>query len=99
MHIFPPTLRKVFPASVHSHSVAALVLAAAFAAHAGAQIVKVANAASFSSTTVAPGSIISIFGSNLATGVAVTPSSLNPPLTLGGASVTVGGTPAGMFFV
>ena len=90
MHIFPSALRQVFP-------VLALV---GLSVNASAQITKVTNAASFgSSTSLAPGTIISIFGTNFATGVSTTPSALNPPLTLGGASVNVGGVAAGMFFV
>src|SRR5260370_10522767 len=90
MHIFPNFVRKVLPI---------LALAGVLASSAHAQIVKVQNAASFSSTSFAPGTIVSIFGTNFATGVFIAPSALNPPLTLGGASVSVSAAAAGMFFV
>ncbi len=51
---------------------------------------------------VAPGSIVSIFGSNLATSAGangVGASALPLPTSLGGASVTIGGVTAGLFFV
>lgn len=56
----------------------------------------VLNSASWG-ITMAPGSLVSIFGSNLAT----TTQSANPPLpfTLGGTSVTINGIPAPLFFV
>ncbi len=47
---------------------------------------------------IAAGSIISIFGGNLATSTAVA-NSLPLPNTLGGTSVTIGGTRAPLFFV
>src|SRR5579864_4469333 len=91
MHKFPDILRKILPI---------IVLAGALAATATAQVTRVVNAASLvSNTSLAPGSIITIFGANLASGIAVTPSALNPPAILGGASVAVGGAAAGMFFV
>jgi uncharacterized protein (TIGR03437 family) len=91
MHKFPGHLRNIFPV---------VLLAAGMSATATAQITKVVNAASLvSNTSLAPGSIITIFGTNLASGIAVTPSALHPPNTLGGASVTVGGASAGMFYV
>ncbi len=57
----------------------------------------VVNAANFLAGPVAPGSIFSIFGANLANGVH---SSQTIPLAvdLGGTSVTVNGTPAPLYF-
>jgi uncharacterized protein (TIGR03437 family) len=57
----------------------------------------IVNGASFL-PAVAPGSVISIFGSNLATGNAGA-SSVPLPITLGGTDVKVNGTPAPLFFV
>lgn len=55
------------------------------------------DAASFTQP-VAPGSLISIFGSNLAVSTQVAPS-VPLPLTLGGASVTVNNVPAYLVYV
>jgi uncharacterized protein (TIGR03437 family) len=55
------------------------------------------NAASFANK-VAPGSIFSIFGSGLATGLQKAEGAPLPG-SLGGVSVTVGGKPAPLFFV
>lgn len=91
MHKFPGIVRKVLPV---------ILLAVGLAAAATAQVTRVVNAASLvSNTSLAPGSIITIFGTNLASSTAVTPSALNPPAILGGAGVAVGGAAAGMFFV
>ena len=61
-------------------------------------VVTVANAASFSSTAVARGSIAIAFGTNLANTTLTAPSG-TAPLTLGGVSVQVGGVAAGLVFV
>src|SRR5258708_33684062 len=75
-------------------------LAGALALNSSAQVTSGVNAASLvSNTTLAPGSIITIFGTHLATGGAVASSSKNPPQSLGGVSLSVGGTAAGLFFV
>jgi uncharacterized protein (TIGR03437 family) len=64
-----------------------------------AQNLRVVNAASLSAVSVAPGSIITIFGTKLATGVAFAPDVQHPPDTLGGVTVSIGGSPASLFFV
>jgi uncharacterized protein (TIGR03437 family) len=64
-----------------------------------AQNLRIVNAASLSSVSVAPGSIISIFGTKLSSGVAVADSAQNPPATLGGVTVTIGSSPAALFYV
>src|ERR1700693_977526 len=55
------------------------------------------NAASYAQT-ISPGSIVSIFGTNLANSIA-TASGIPLPTELGGSSVTVNGTKAPLFFV
>jgi uncharacterized protein (TIGR03437 family) len=58
------------------------------------------NAASLSPGSVAPGAIVSIFGSNLAAGSVRATDAANPPQTLGNVTaVTAGGVPASLFFV
>jgi uncharacterized protein (TIGR03437 family) len=63
-----------------------------------AQDLRVVNAASLSSVSVSPGSIITIFGSQLTVGTASTTNPQTPPTALGGATVTVGGTPAALLY-
>ena len=58
------------------------------------------NAASLTPGSVAPGAIVSIFGSNLAAGSVRATDAANPPQTLGSVTaVTAGGVPASLFFV
>lgn len=64
-----------------------------------AQGLRIVNAASLSAVSLAPGSIATIFGTNLAGGAAVTDNVVTPPATLGGVSVTIGGSPASLFYV
>jgi uncharacterized protein (TIGR03437 family) len=64
-----------------------------------AQQLRVVNAASLSEVTGAPGSIITIFGTKLAQGVASAADSAKPPATLGGATVSIGGAAASLFYV
>ena len=64
-----------------------------------AQNLTVLNAASFSAGPVAPGSIVTIFGSNLGIRVAAVTDPAHPPLTLAQTSVTIGGTAAALFYV
>jgi uncharacterized protein (TIGR03437 family) len=64
-----------------------------------AQNLRVVNAASLSSVSVAPGSIITIFGTTLTTGIAVANNAQSPPTSLGGVTVTIGGTAAALFYV
>lgn len=68
-------------------------LAAALPAIANAQIEKILNAASLtSSTAIAPGSIITVKGTNLATGVFINTDPAHPPLTAIGTALSVGAT-------
>jgi len=64
-----------------------------------AQTLTIVNAASLSAVSVAPNTIITIKGKNLSSGVAVAPDPSNPPATLGGVTVTIGGTAAALFYV
>ncbi len=63
------------------------------------QELRIVNAASLSAVTVAPGSIISIFGTKLTTGVASAADVQHPPASLGGVTVTIAGAPAALFYV
>src|SRR5215467_11865476 len=62
------------------------------------QNLRVVNAASLSSVSVAPGSIVTSFGRKLTNGVAFTDDVQHPPTSLGGVPVTIGGTLASLFF-
>ena len=64
-----------------------------------AQNLRIVNAASLSSASVAPGSIISIFGDHLSTSVAFASDVQKPPVSLGGVTVSIGGTSAALFYV
>ena len=65
-----------------------------------AESLRVVNAASLvSNTSLAPGSIITIFGENLAKGVASTSNPATPPNSLNSVTVTAGGVVAPLFFV
>lgn len=58
-----------------------------------AQTTTVVNAASFTPSAVAPGSIVTIFGSKLTTVTAAVTDPAHPPTTLGGTGVQIGGPP------
>jgi uncharacterized protein (TIGR03437 family) len=64
-----------------------------------AQDLRIVNSASLSPVSVAPGSIISIFGTRLATGAAVANDVAHPPTTLNGVTVSIGGAAASLFYV
>ena len=64
-----------------------------------AQNLRVVNAASLSATSVAPGSIITVFGMSLANGVASAADAQNPPVNLGGVTVSIGGAVGALFYV
>ncbi len=65
-----------------------------------AQSIQVLNAASFlGDAAISPGSIISVFGSNLSVETDFTQDLTFPPLTLAGTRVTVNGTPSGLLYV
>jgi uncharacterized protein (TIGR03437 family) len=78
-----------------------LVIAITFAcaATAQAQNLRIVNAASLTSGSIQPGSIITIFGTKLTTGVAYATDVRNPPVNLGGVTVSIGGMAAALFYV
>ena len=82
-------------------AVAPLIVLLAFSAPALAQVPQISAGGIVSSagwdSPVAPGSIASIFGTNLAAAPASATAPL--PFTLGGTSVTINGIPAPLFFV
>ena len=62
--------------------------------------IRVVNGASFmQDTSLAPGAIISIFGSNLAKTTATAPDFSNLPTTLGDVTLSIGNTQLPLFFV
>lgn len=62
--------------------------------------IQVVNAASYGpSTSFAPGTIVTILGANLTNTVQAATNAANPPTSLGGVTVTIGGIKAGLFFV
>ena len=89
-------------ATKHLHSTGflrLLPLICVLTTSAAAQSLTVLNAASFSAASVAPGSIITIFGTGLTTGSATVPDPAKPPATLGGVQVDISGVPAALFYV
>src|ERR1043166_5904584 len=56
-----------------------------------AQELRIVNAASLSSVSLSPGSIFTVFGTNLASGVSYASNVQTPPASLGGVTVTIGG--------
>lgn len=90
-------MRKVLP---NGWKLLPVALAAGLAVTAHAQVVSVVNAASLASNTaLSPGSIIAIFGTHLAATTALATSAATPPQSLGGVTVTVGGSAAALFYV
>jgi uncharacterized protein (TIGR03437 family) len=77
--------------------VATLTLACAMAAP--AQNLRIVNAASLATASVQPGSIITIFGNKITSGVAFATDVQKPPVNLGGVTVSIGGTAAALFYV
>ena len=78
-----------------------LVLLLGMAGHVQAQSsIRVVNAASYApGNSFAPGTIVSILGENLTDTVVSAPNAADPPLSLGGVTVVIGGIKAGLFFV
>jgi uncharacterized protein (TIGR03437 family) len=76
-----------------------LSLTLMFAGWAPAQNLRIVNAASLSATSVAPGSIITIFGTKLTAGVSFATDVQKPPVKLGSVTVSIGGTAAALFYV
>jgi uncharacterized protein (TIGR03437 family) len=77
-----------------------IALAVLVAASAHGQIRAVVNAASFvQNRSLTPGAIVSIFGKNLANTTAAATDPARLPVTLGGASVDVGGVACVLFYV
>jgi uncharacterized protein (TIGR03437 family) len=83
---------KVFVAGVST------VLVYGELAQAAPVVRAVANAASFESSAVAPGSLVAVFGTNLSLATAVA-QSLPLPISLDDVSVTFGGLPAPLLYV
>ncbi|PWU08635.1 MAG: hypothetical protein C5B51_07590 [Terriglobia bacterium] len=79
--------------------VPALAIFFTLASAAFAQNLKVVNAASLSAVSVAPNSIISIMGNQLSSSAETAQNPASPPTTLGGVTVTIGGSPASLFYV
>jgi len=71
----------------------------ALASTAQAQNLRIVNAASLSTVSLSPGTIFTIFRSNLATGVAYANNVATPPTSLGGVTVTIGGSSVALFYV
>ncbi len=85
---------------VLSVCVPATVILSLLALPAAGQITKVVNGASFASNNkFTAGSIITIKGGNLATTTVAATNSANPPKTLGGVTVTIGGVASALFYV
>jgi uncharacterized protein (TIGR03437 family) len=76
-----------------------ITLTLACASLAQAQNLRIVNAASLSAGAVSPGTIITIFGTKLTTGVTYATDVQKPPVNLGGVTVSIGGTAAALFFV
>jgi uncharacterized protein (TIGR03437 family) len=76
-----------------------IALAFACAGVAQAQNLRIVNAASLAGGSVQPGSIITIFGTRLTTGVAFATDVQKPPVNLGGVTVSIGGSAAALFYV
>src|SRR5215475_6359207 len=76
-----------------------IAIAFACAVAAPAQNLRIVNAASLSTTSFAPGSIITIFGMGLTNGVVFAPDVQKPPTNLGGVTVSIGGVAAALFYV
>ncbi len=62
------------------------------------QNLRIVNAASLSSVSILPGEIVTILGTQLTTGVAYAANVQTPPTTLGGVTVTIGGSAAALFY-
>ena len=76
-----------------------IVSALALTFAASAQITGVFNAASLSSSAVAPGSIITIKGTRLTNTTTSFVDLSKIPTSIGGVTLTIGGIPAGLFYV
>jgi uncharacterized protein (TIGR03437 family) len=63
------------------------------------QNLRIVNAASLSAVSISPGSIVSIFGTQLTHGVAFATNVQTPATSLDGVTVTIGGTAAALFYV
>jgi uncharacterized protein (TIGR03437 family) len=66
---------------------------------AGQSSIRVVNAGSLLSDDLAPNTMISIIGSNLATSTMPSPDVLHPYTVLNGVTVKVGGVPAGLLYI
>jgi uncharacterized protein (TIGR03437 family) len=77
----------------------AIALSLVSSALAQAQNLRIVNAASLTTGSVQPGSIITIFATKLTTGVDFATDVKKPPVNLGGVTVSIGGTAAALFYV
>ncbi|HXJ39969.1 MAG TPA: hypothetical protein VNH18_11895, partial [Bryobacteraceae bacterium] len=77
----------------------AIALTAMCAPAMEAQTFTVVNAAAFQGTSVAPGSIVTIFGTAMTNTRASVTDPAHPPTSLGGTTVTIGGKAASLFYV
>ena len=77
----------------------AIALTLVSSALAQAQNLRIVNAASLTTGSVQPGSIITIFATKLTTGVDFATDVKKPPVILGGVTVSIGGTAAALFYV
>ena len=77
----------------------AIALTLVFSAIAQAQNLRIVNAASLTTGSVQPGSIITIFATKLTTGVDFAADVKKPPVNLGGVTVSIGRTAAALFYV
>jgi uncharacterized protein (TIGR03437 family) len=90
------------PNEANGENMKKILLIGVFFALAGTSLgqnLRIVNAASLSSVSVSPGSIITIFGKQLTTGIAAASNVETPPTTLGGVTVTIGGSAAALFYV
>jgi uncharacterized protein (TIGR03437 family) len=77
-----------------------LCLVACCALSAGAQTIRVVNAASFSGDQdFSPGALIAVFGTNLTNTTASAPAGASLPKTLGGVTLTIAGVSSPLFYV
>ncbi len=96
-----PRLRRLHKAPRLCRRISMLLPVLALAAvSAKAQSIQVVNSASYApATSFAPGTIVSTLGANLSNTIQAASNPANPPTSLGGVSVMIGGMPAGLFFV
>src|SRR2546422_5142763 len=91
----PRQLRRSLPVKL---SALAVFVLSALNVQAG--ITSVRNGASFvQNTSLTPGSIITVLGTNLTGATAFATNPTTPPKSLGGVTITVGGVASNLFYV